>query len=72
MDKNIEKYTINVVGMSCGHCKNAVEQAVGSLPGVLSAEVDLVIKTLIVEIDISKTTLIQIKEAVEEEGFTVV
>jgi len=72
MDKNIEKYTIIVGGMSCGHCKNAVEQAVGSLPGVLSAEVDLAIKTLIVEVDISKTTLVQIKEAVDEEGFTVV
>jgi len=72
MNTNIEKYTINVVGMSCGHCKNAVEQAVGALPGVLSAEVNLVIKTLIVEVDLSKTTLDQIKAAVDEEGFTVV
>ena len=72
MESNIEKYTIIVEGMSCGHCKNAVEQAVGSLPGVLSAEVDLVIKTLIVEVDNSKTTLDQIKAAVDEEGFTVI
>jgi len=58
--------------MSCGHCKQAVEKAVGSLPGVLSAEVDLVTKTLIVKVDTSKTTLDQIKEAVDEQGFTAV
>ena len=72
MGNNIEKYTIIVEGMSCGHCENTVEKAVGSLPGVVSAEVDLVTKTLIVAVDTSKTTLAQIKEAVDEEGFTVV
>ncbi|MBP2628779.1 MAG: Heavy metal transport/detoxification protein [Firmicutes bacterium] len=72
MGNNIEKHTIIVEGMSCGHCKNAVEKAVGALPGAISAEVDLVAKTLIVEVDASKTTLDQIKEAVDEIGFTVV
>lgn len=72
MEKNVEKYTIIVEGMSCGHCKDAVEKAVGSLPGVISADVDLVTKTLIAEVDTSKTTLAQIKEAVDEEGYTVV
>ena len=72
MGSNIEKYTIIVGGMSCGHCVKAVEKAVGSLPGVLFAKVDLVTKTLIAEVDTSKTTLAQIKEAVDEEGFTAV
>nr|MBP9484379.1 heavy-metal-associated domain-containing protein [Negativicutes bacterium] len=36
-----DKETIKVDGMSCGHCKNAVEKAVRALPGVLAAEVDL-------------------------------
>lgn len=72
MESNIEKHTIIVEGMSCGHCENAVEKAVSSLPGVRFAEVDLATKTLIVEVDINKTTLEQIKEAVDEIGFTVV
>jgi len=72
MESNIEKHTIIVEGMSCGHCESAVEKAVRSLPGVLSAKVVLVTKTLSVEVDMGKTTLAQIKEAVEEQGFTVV
>lgn len=72
MGNNIERYTIFVEGMSCGHCKNAVEKAVGILPGLLSAEVDLAAKSLMVEFDANKTTLAEIKEAVVEEGYTVV
>lgn len=26
--------TLNITGMSCGHCLNAVNQALGRLPGV--------------------------------------
>ena len=70
MGNNIEKYTILVEGMSCAHCQNAVERAVRSLPGVLSAEVNLATKTLLVEVDSSKTTMAQIKETVDEQGFT--
>ena len=72
MGSNIEKHIIIVEGMSCGHCKNAVEKAVGILPGLLLAEVDLSAKSLIVEFDANKATLAEIKEAVVEEGYTVV
>lgn len=70
--KNIEKHTVIVDGMSCGHCKNAVENAVGILPGLLFAEVDLGAKSLIVEFDASKITLQEIKEVVVEEGYNVI
>lgn len=33
--------TIKVNGMSCEHCKNAVESAVKAIPGVKSAQVNL-------------------------------
>ena len=68
----MEKHTMIVDGMSCGHCKNAVEKAVLSLPGVISAEVDLLSKTLSVEVDTSENIVARIKEAVDEQGFTVV
>jgi len=70
MGSNTEEYTIIVEGMSCGHCQNAVEKSVGLLPGVISAKVNLITKTLIVEVDVSKTTLDEIKETVDEAGFT--
>lgn len=72
MMNNIKKDTIFIEGMSCGHCKNAVEEAVKSLTGVMLAEVDLEAKTLMVEFDSNNTTLEKIKEAVDEEGYTVV
>ncbi len=72
MGNNLEKHQIIVEGMSCGHCKAAVEKAVSALPGVGFADVDLATKMLVVEFDGLQTTLEQIKEAVDEEGFTVV
>ena len=73
MGSNIQKHTMIVEGMSCAHCKSAVEKAVQSLPGVLSAQVDLTTKTLRVEVDSSRENLLmRIKEAVDEQGFTVV
>jgi copper chaperone CopZ len=33
--------TYTVVGMTCGHCVNAVSGEVSSLPGVTDVEVDL-------------------------------
>ena len=67
----MNKQVIKVEGMSCGHCKNAVETAVKALPGVASAQVDLEAKSLTVEFDETKVDLSAIKKAVEEEGFTV-
>lgn len=66
----MEKHIITVEGMSCGHCKNAVEKAVLGLTGVAAAEVDLAAKTLTIEIDVAKVNLTQVKEAIEEQGFT--
>lgn len=67
-----EKALIKVAGMTCGHCKNAVEKAVRGLPGVLAAEVDLAAGTLAVDFDNGKSSLDSIKKAVEEAGYQVV
>jgi len=67
-----EKQVIKVEGMTCGHCKNAVEKAVRALAGVCAAEVNLEDKTLTVEIDASQVTLAAIKAVIDEEGYTVV
>ncbi|GGM62070.1 copper chaperone CopZ [Halarchaeum rubridurum] len=41
--------TYTVTGMSCGHCEQSVEDAVGELEGVESAEADNEADTLVVE-----------------------
>lgn len=35
------KIELNVSGMTCGHCKSAVESALKSVAGVSAVEVDL-------------------------------
>lgn len=67
----MKKEIVTVEGMSCNHCKNAVESAVKALPGIAFAEVNLAAKNLTVEFDETKVTLSEIKKAVEEEGYTV-
>jgi copper chaperone len=66
-----QKEVLQVEGMSCNHCKMAVETAVKKLPGMLLAEVDLTAKTLQVEYEGEKTSSLQIRQAVEEAGFEV-
>ena len=68
----MKKESFTVEGMSCNHCKMAVEKEVKALPGMISATVDLAAKMLNVEYDEGKTTPAAIKAAVEEAGFTVV
>ncbi|QJW44590.1 copper chaperone CopZ [bacterium BFN5] len=68
----MEKQVLIVEGMSCGHCKNAVETAVKALAGVTGAYVDLATKQLTVEFDAAVVSIAQIKDAVEEQGYDVV
>ena len=62
--------TLNVEGMSCGHCVSSVEKAVSNLGAV--AKVDLATKKVSVEYDENKVTLGAIKEAIEDQGYDVV
>ncbi|MBK5246888.1 MAG: copper chaperone CopZ [Peptostreptococcaceae bacterium] len=68
----MEKVIINVEGMSCSHCVNAVTTAVGNLDGVSEVQVNLEAKTASVDYDSDKITLKAIKAAIEEEGYDVV
>jgi copper chaperone len=63
--------TLDVRGMTCGHCKMSVEGALNSLEGVSTVEVDLATGNVNVTYDESKVTLAQMQEAVEEQGYDV-
>lgn len=66
------KDTIKVNGMSCSHCVNAVESSVGKLAGVSAVKVNLEDGEVTVEYDNQQTTLAQIKETIEDQGYDVV
>ncbi|MBR0598746.1 copper chaperone CopZ [Clostridiales bacterium BAD-6] len=67
----MEKTVLNVEGMSCSHCVNAVKNAVGALDGVAEVEVNLEGKTVTVTYDAGKVSLSAVKDAIEEEGYDV-
>lgn len=63
--------TLKVEGMSCGHCKSAVEGALNKVKGVEQAQVDLEARTATVKYDEQKTDLEKMKQAVEDQGYEV-
>lgn len=65
------KETLNVQGMSCGHCVKAVEENVGELAGVSAVKANLDNNEVSVKFDQEKVTLNQIKEVIEGQGYDV-
>lgn len=66
----MQQATLNVEGMSCNHCVNAVEGAVKSVGAV--GKVNLELKNVTIEYDDTKVNLDVIKEAIVEQGYDVV
>jgi copper chaperone len=67
----METVTLNVSGMSCGHCVKAVEGSVGKLDGVKKVEVKLDKGQVDVEFDTNVVTLATIKETIDDQGYDV-
>jgi len=67
----MEQKTLDVQGMSCGHCKMSVEGALKELDGVSAAEVRLEAGIVDVTFDESKVNVEIMKEAIEDQGYDV-
>ncbi|NLW90186.1 MAG: copper chaperone CopZ [Syntrophomonadaceae bacterium] len=62
---------LNVEGMSCMHCVNAVKNALSSLTGVGTVDVDLADKKVTVGYDQDQVNLEQIKNSIQDAGYEV-
>lgn len=69
-ESEMTERTLNVEGMSCGHCKAAVEEELGKLEGVRSSDANFEQGTVEVRYDDSKVSDEELKGAVEEAGYT--
>jgi copper chaperone len=65
----MQKVRFTVSGMSCGHCVKAIQNAIESIDGVESHEV--AIGEAKVRYDGSKVNADDIRQAIEEEGYSV-
>ena len=63
---------IDIKGMSCNHCKIAVEEELNKLKGVIKANVNLKNNNVEVEFDETKVNMEKLKQAIEEAGYEAV
>jgi copper ion binding protein len=63
--------TLSVPDISCQHCKNSIEDAVGPLNGVDSVEVAMDDRTVAIDYDGTDGTFEVIVAAIEEQGYEV-
>lgn len=64
--------TLNVQGMSCGHCVSSVESSVGKLDGVNEVKVHLESGKVDVSFEEDKVSLDVIKETIDDQGYDIV
>lgn len=64
-------HTFTVPDISCAHCKESIEGAVGALGGVDSVVVDIEPRTVSVDYDEATTSPAAIVEAIEAIGYDV-
>jgi copper chaperone len=63
--------TLRVPDMHCGHCKAAVEGELSKLSGVESSNADVEKGIVEISYDEEKVSTEQLKDAIEEAGYTV-
>lgn len=67
----MQNATLNVQGMSCGHCVSSVEKSVGALNGVEQVNVNLADGLVDVAFNEAQVSLEQIKETIDDQGYEV-
>ena len=67
----VDRVTLNVEGMSCGHCVKAIENSVTAISGVDNVQVQLDSGTVNVEFNKDAVEVEQITNVIEEQGYTI-
>jgi copper chaperone CopZ len=60
---------LRIAGMSCAHCQMSVEKALGKVPGVNGAVVDLRNASAAVDYDDATATIEELTAAVAKAGY---
>jgi copper chaperone len=63
--------TLSVPDISCDHCQRTIEGALGRLPGVRAAAVDVAARTVQVTYDEAAVAPATIRETLADQGYEV-
>ncbi|WLD92016.1 copper chaperone CopZ [Alkalihalobacillus sp. AL-G] len=63
--------TLNVQGMSCGHCVSSIEGSVSRLKGIETVKVHLEDGKVNVRFDSDKVSIKEITETIEDQGYDI-
>ena len=63
--------TISVPDISCDHCRRTIETALGRIPGVRAATVDVAARTVQVTYDHTTVGPATVRETLSDEGYEV-
>ncbi len=67
---NVQKIELNIEGMTCTGCENAVQKTLNEFEGVFASKADHEKGIATVEIDSTKVDITKVKEAIIELGYT--
>ncbi|MGD0154272.1 MAG: cation transporter [Thermacetogeniaceae bacterium] len=68
-NEGLKTLAVVVSGMSCNHCKRAVEEAVAAVDGINQASVELETGMLTVVYDPQKVDFTKVQDAVVRSGY---
>ncbi|MFO7827938.1 MAG: cation transporter [Bacteroidales bacterium] len=66
---NVQKVQLNINGMTCTGCENAIQKTINEFDGVYSSKADHQKGIAIVEIDSTKIDLQKVESAINELGY---
>jgi copper chaperone len=67
----VDRVTLKVEGMSCGHCVKSIENSVSAISGVDKVDVQLDSGTVNVEFNKDVVVVEQITSTIEDQGYTI-
>jgi len=71
-DKNIEKITLKLSGMTCTACASQIEKTLGKMDGIIAANVNFAVEKVTVEYDTKKIRLSNMTKKVSDLGYELI
>lgn len=68
---DVKETVLSVPDISCEHCVNAINGALGVLPGVESVTTDIPTKSVHLRYDPSQVSLEKVEAALDDVGYTI-